>query len=225
MKRELSHDDEEDDEKEEQSLKHTRLYRLRDDFLSKIRSHAGAGVFTEIVKYLTLAEAYSLSRMDPEINLYFHKRGVWKEYVQEYLRKNFRLGVTVLVSMFHLPQNQQPNYLWMATIFKQYQHNNTFDFRYVDNDVEVLILNPNLLQVSFSEDFPTEKLTHMLRYWESVNLDYRRGHGYHKINVLFTIDVKGCMIFQVMYSLMQLGFYLKVRLDRADYYIRSQLKC
>jgi hypothetical protein len=49
MKRELSHDDEEDDEKEEQSLKHTRLYRLRDDFLSKIRSHAGAGVFTEIV--------------------------------------------------------------------------------------------------------------------------------------------------------------------------------
>lgn len=209
--------------KEDERHTRRRLFRLRDDFLSKIRAHAGAGVFVEIVKFLNLDEAYALSKLDAEIELYFHKHGVWETYAESYLMRFFRTDIDTVVSYFHLPPDTRPNYLWIMVIFKQYQRHNTFKLRRGIYDVEVLILHPELLKIKFGKKFPVTQLEYMMSFWTSVGIGYRRDDDYGVPTMLFPIINAGDTVFQVLYSLMQLGFYFNIR--PTDFYIRSKLKC
>jgi hypothetical protein len=59
MKREHN----EEEEEEQVGFKQRRLFRLREDFVSKIRAHVGAHYFVEIVKYLSIQDAYRLSKL------------------------------------------------------------------------------------------------------------------------------------------------------------------
>jgi hypothetical protein len=113
MKREV-----EEDEEEFEQQKQRRLERIRDDLLSKLREYGQGGIFMEIVKYLSIEDAYALSKLDEEINMYFHKHGVWEEYAQDYLWRYFHKKLEdVLREYFTVYPRTPVNYLWILLCY------------------------------------------------------------------------------------------------------------
>jgi hypothetical protein len=111
MKREGS-EDEEDFEQHKQR----RLDRIRDTLITQLRDYGQGSILVEIVKYLSVEEAYALSLMDDELRLYFHKNGVWEEYARDYLWRTEKVRLDDVISMFRFRVNDW-NYLWVLICY------------------------------------------------------------------------------------------------------------
>lgn len=216
-----------EDEEHKEDDRHTRrrMFRLRDDFLSKIRAHVGAHYFIAIVKYLTVEEAYQVSNLNVEIERYFHTYGVWQEYARDYFRRNGDRRLDDVVRDFGLAHKRTINYFWIVLLdyaesrsIEQFVFSNTPNER--DRTYHFWIQESSIptVEVSFGDTMPSEDRA---RLW-----DIFQQKGWEIGTYIFTGQkfLARVRVFVVAYTLLEEGFYLSIRRGSTNY-IRSQLKC
>lgn len=109
-------DVEEKDEEEFEPHKQRRLERIRDTLISQLRDYGQGRILMEIVKYLSVEDAYALSLMDDELRVYFHEYGVWEEYARDYLWRTEKVRLDDVLKMFKFMTDDW-NYLWVLLCY------------------------------------------------------------------------------------------------------------
>ena len=109
-------EEEEGGEEEFEQHKQRRLERIRDTLITRLRDYGQGHFLMEIVKYLSVGDAYSLSLMDDELRLYFHKYGVWEEYARDYLWRTEKVRLEDVIEMFKF-RTDDWNYLWVLICY------------------------------------------------------------------------------------------------------------
>lgn len=222
MKREGS---EEEQEEEFEQHKQRRLERIRDTLITQLRDYGQGAILMEIVKYLSVEDAYALSQMDKELNRFFREHGVWEAYATDRLRRIWRTHPETLIARFELDYVPHVNYLWLLLI---QEYAMRFDERKVSFRHDVNHSIPTVTTNTMLHGYTTIRI-HGVDEDLQRRLDRRIESHLKSIgmqwfsNKTTEILVKDTNVARILYMLFEAGLYMDFGSHGRTFWIRSQL--